>query len=827
MMTPVRRDLPSGTVTFLFTDVEGSTKLLHELGATTYAAALAEHRRILREAFGAHGGVEVDTQGDAFFVAFPSAPGALEAARKAQEALAQGSIRVRMGLHTGVPHLTDEGYVGPDVHLGARIAAGGHGGQVLLSKETRELVEGDLLDLGEHRVKDFAQPIWIFQLGPERFPPLKTISNTNLPRPASSFVGREREVAEVASLLQDGARLLTLTGPGGSGKTRLALEAAAELVAEFRNGVFWVGLAPLRDPTLVIDTIAQTLGAKDGLAEHIGDRELLLLLDNLEQVVEAAPELAALVEGCANLRLLTTSRELLRVRGEVEYAVPPLAEPEAVELFCTRSGLEPDETIAELCRRLDNLPLAVELAAARTSVLSPAQILERLSKRLDLLKAGRDAEARQQTLRATIEWSYELLDEDEKRLFARLAVFAGGFTLEAAEQVAEADLDVLQSLVDKSLLRHTEERFWMLETIREFALERVEASSGADELLRRHAEYFLALSERAYEEQFISPAKWLPILEGEHENVRAALDWAQRASPQMEAQLVGAVAPYWVRQGHVGELRERLLEALSLHQSRDRIRARALTHVGGGAAAPWLVPDPHTYLDEALIIWRELGDAAGEAWGLETIGSAYLYAGEYDAARTYFEDSLAVRRRAEAQEIEGVGALSGLCQLLVAAGDVERVEPMAGDLYELGKRYRNADTEGDGLHYLADCPLIAGDYNEAEQRYLRALAHARQSGHVSQRPTELMGVAMSVAGQGDHARAVRLAAAANARRQELGLKPGNPSHWWIKLQARHIGGARDQLSPRKLEEAESAGREARFDAVLDEVLAVERADRDA
>src|SRR5881409_1687204 len=287
-MMRVRPDLPSGTVTFLFTDVEGSTRLLHELGAEGYSAALLEHRQILRETFARHGGVEVDTQGDAFFVAFPTGPEAVDAAREAQEALRPGPIDVRMGIHTGSPHLSEEGYVGQDVHKGARIAAVGHGDQVLLSKETRDLTDVDATDLGEHRLKDFAEAVSIFQLGAKHFPPLKSISNTNLPRPASSFVGRDREVEEVVSLLQDGARLLTLTGPGGSGKTRLAIEAAAAVVPEFKGGVFWVGLATVRDPALVTDTIAQTLGAKNGLAEHIAQRELLLLLDNLEQLVESA-----------------------------------------------------------------------------------------------------------------------------------------------------------------------------------------------------------------------------------------------------------------------------------------------------------------------------------------------------------------------------------------------------------------------------------------------------------------------------------------------------------------------------------------------------------
>src|SRR5687768_826624 len=252
-------DLPTGTVTFLFTDIEGSTKLLHELGAEAYSAALADHRRLLREAFNKHGGVEVDTQGDAFFVAFAHAEEAVASARAAQQALAGGQVEVRMGLHTGAPHLGPEGYVGQDVHLGARIAAAGHGGQVLLSKDTRAMLDElvDVLDLGEHRLKDFAAAVWIYQLGRDRFPPLKTISNTNLPRPPSSFVGREKEVTDIGALLRDGARLVTLTGPGGSGKTRLAIESAAELVPSFPNGVFWVDLAPLRDPAVVPETIAQ------------------------------------------------------------------------------------------------------------------------------------------------------------------------------------------------------------------------------------------------------------------------------------------------------------------------------------------------------------------------------------------------------------------------------------------------------------------------------------------------------------------------------------------------------------------------------------------
>jgi Adenylate and Guanylate cyclase catalytic domain/AAA ATPase domain len=376
----VRSDLPIGTVTFLFTDVEGSTRLLEEIGDEAYEEALAAHRRVVRTACSAQGGVEVDTQGDAFFFAFPTAPGALAAASEMTRELASGPIHIRIGLHTGEPRLGEEGYLGKEVHLAARVASSGHGGQVVLCKATAHILAGlELTELGEHRLKDIAEPVAIYQLGEERFPPLKTISNTNVPRPASSFIGRETELAQVLGMLEQGARLLTLTGPSGSGKTRLALEAATALIPQYKAGVFWVGLASLRDPSLVTTTISQNLGAKASLAEHIGERDMLLLLDNLEQVVEAAPELSELVQACPNLVLLVTSRELLRVQGEVEYPVLPLASPEAVSLFSERGQLEPSEEIGELCARLDNLPLAVELAAARTKVLTTEQILERLS----------------------------------------------------------------------------------------------------------------------------------------------------------------------------------------------------------------------------------------------------------------------------------------------------------------------------------------------------------------------------------------------------------------------------------------------------------------
>ena len=469
IIQPVRSDLPSGTVTFLFTDVEGSTKLSHELGPEGYAQALAEHRRIVREAFTRHDGVEVDTQGDAFFVAFPTAPGALAAVEEMLEGLASGPIRVRMGLHTGTPYLAEEGYVGPDVNRAARIASCGHGGQVLVSSSTAALLNTDgLRDLGEHRLKDLSAPERVFQLGDGDFPPLRSLHQTNLPVPATPFVGREHELAELRALLaRDDVRLLTLTGPGGTGKTRLALQTAGEAADAFAGGVWWVPLAPLRDPALVVTETAKALGAKDGLADHIGDRSLLVFLDNFEHVLEAADELMPQLADCPNLRILVTSREVLRLPGEQAYPVPPLEPDEGKELFLARAraanpAFEPSAAVDELCGRLENLPLALELAASRVRMLSPEQLLERLGARLDLLKAGRGVDPRQQTLRATIEWSHELLDTDEQRLFARLAVFAGGCTLDAAERVCDADLNVLQSQVDNSHIRvRDRDGYWM------------------------------------------------------------------------------------------------------------------------------------------------------------------------------------------------------------------------------------------------------------------------------------------------------------------------------------------------------------------------------
>ena len=751
----MRHELPTGTVTLLFTDIEGSTRLLHELGAEAYEEALAEHRRLLREAFARCGGVEVDTQGDAFFYAFSSAPEAIDAAGKGQQALSAGPIPVRMGVHTGRPHVGREGYVGEDVHLAARIAAAGHGGQVLVSQATRSLVDVKLADLGEHRLQDLSEPVWIFQLGRDRFPPLKTISNTNLPRPASSFVGREQEVSDLLGLLQDGARLVTLSGPGGSGKTRLAIESAAELVPDFRNGVFWVGLAALRDPALVAETVAQTLGAKDGLAEHIGERELLLLLDNFEQVVEAASELGSLLESCPNLRVLVTSRELLRVRGEVEYAVPPLAQPEAVELFCERAQLQRSDDIAELCRRLDYLPLAVELAAARTSVLSPAQILKRLSQRLDLLKGGRDAEARQQTLRATIAWSYHLLPGDEQRLFARLSVFAGGCTLEAAEAVCGADLDVMQSLVDKSLIRFADGRFWMLETIREFALERLEDSGEADELRRKHAEFFLELAELAKPELLArSSSIWFDRLEAEHDNVRAALGEAlERGRADVALRLGGAIWLFWWTRGYWSEGRRWLEAALAAGTASDpQLRGDPLS--GAGMLALWQgdVERGSAVADELLALTAEADST--RAWAILFAGLVASWRDDEDHAAELYEESARLAREQGDPLLLSV-AMNNLGSDALGRGEYERALELFEESLAIGRERQDQDRLARAFGNLGFTTLMLGDVQRARSLLRDSLVAAREIGLVEGFIGGFVGLGAAYARE-DPARAARL-----------------------------------------------------------------------
>jgi predicted ATPase/class 3 adenylate cyclase len=821
----MRSDLPTGTVTFLFTDIEGSTKLLHELGAEAYADALADHRRVIREACASHGGVEVDTQGDAFFIAFPTAAGAITAAAEMTEALSSGPVGVRIGLHTGRPLLTGEGYVGDDVHFAARVAASGHGGQVLVSSvtvaalEPSDKVTQGLRDLGEHRLKDIEEAVSIFQHGDGRFPPLKTISNTNLPGPVSSFVGREQELADVIAGISAGARLFTLTGPGGSGKTRLALEAAATLVPEYKAGVFWVGLASLRDPALVTETISQTLGAKDGLQEHIGERELLLLLDNLEQVIEAAPELSSLLFACPNLTLLVTSRELLRVSGEVEYPVPPLQEPEAIFLFCERAQLEPSSEIAELCSRLDSLPLAVELAAARAKALSPAQILERLSQRLDLFTGGRDADPRQQTLRATIEWSYDLLSEGEQQLLRRLAVFSGGCTLEAAEEVADADLDTMQSLVEKSLLRFSDERYWMLETIREYAVERFGESDEADELKKRHVEWFAVFAEEAAPHlKERDPRPWLERIGRERGNLRAALESCSRLGLSvLKIRLAGALGPFWFLRGELFEGRRWIGEALADETADSRLRVKALPSAIMINLYQGSVDVADELAQELFALSRCL-DAGARAEALHLRGVVAGFRRDFTQAAAFFERSAELSREAGYSWLLPQ-TINNLGDCAMNLGDAVRAEAYFQEVLTVAHATGNADpaTTGIALANLGMLAVDRGDVEQARAQFVDALGVSRDASlrEASIAGSGLVGLAWVAAATGDTVRAARLLAAAETFLEEVG---GTLQEFETRVRDRTQSVVRSGLSPEGVTAASAEGRGLGLDEAVEYAL---------
>jgi predicted ATPase len=727
-------ELPTGTVTFLFTDVEGSTRLLHELG-DAYADMLGEHRKALRACFGRHGGVEVDTQGDAFFVAFAKASDALAAAVDGRAALQGGAIRVRMGLHTGEPLLTEEGYVGIDVHRAARIASVGYGGQILASRSTCDLagVRDGLRDLGHHRLKDLTAPERIYQVGDDDFPPLKSLNTTNLPVASNPLVGRETELAELTAMLTDAERLVTLTGPGGSGKTRLGLQVGAELLEEFPGGVFFVPLAALSAPELVRPAISRTTGVPQ--LEELAGRRALLLLDNFEHLLSAAPEVAVLLEAGGSAKILATSRAPLRVHGECEYAVDPLPEDDAVELLVQRArsvrrDFAPDEHAHEICRRLDGLPLALELAAARLRSLDSVALLERLDRRLPLLTGGaRNAPERQRTLRATIEWSYDLLSDDLRTLFARLAVFAGTFSLDAAAKVAGCTVETLDALVEASLVKALAgTRFLMLETIRELALEHFAELDDVAELRARHARYYHSVAVSACLDTDVPAEQQPEIVFPEAPNLRAALTWAlETGETEFGLDLLVALEQFWVL-GYTAE-GMRWFSAFLEHADAapPLLRARVLRSFGSSAHFAGEFDLSERLWEESLAEYEQLGDEHGIAVLLHRLSISALHRGEVEQARALSERSLEIHRRL-ANDKGAAQPLALLGAIALQSGDRGRGRTLLEESAELagkiGWRWWRAGT----LSALAEVAIADDRLADARELLHEAVALALQFG---------------------------------------------------------------------------------------------------
>jgi predicted ATPase/class 3 adenylate cyclase len=827
---------PTGTVTFLFTDIEGSTKLW-EGSPEAMRVALARHDGILREAIEARRGYVFKTVGDAFCTVFTTAQDALEAALTAQRALVSeewseeiGSLRVRMALHTGAVEERGGDYFGPPLNRVARLLSAGHGGQMLLSLAAQELVrdqlpeETALRDLGEWRLKDLFRPERVFQLIvpdlPSEFPPLRTLEGrpNNLPLQPTPLVGREREVAEVTQRLSaSGTRLLTLTGPGGTGKTRLALQAAVELLEEFKEGTFFVSLAALTDPELVTSAIAAPLGVveaadrslEEGIKEYLREKKFLLVLDNFEQVLEGAQLVGQLLAACPALKVLATSRIPLGLYGEREYPVPPLSLPdpeqlpslqsltqyEAVRLFVERAQdarsdfsvtNENAPAVAEICARLDGLPLAIELAAARVKVLGPQKMLDRLSDRLKLLARGaRDLPERQRTLRATMEWSHALLQEDEKVLFARLSVFAGGRTLEGIEAVCDAQgdlpvdvLDGVESLVDKSLLREEEgpggePRFVMLETVHEYAREKLEESGEAEELRRLHARYFLALAEEA-EPELKGPRQyeWLERLEAEHDNIRAALSWVlEEGEIELGLRLAGALRRFWHVRGYFDEGRRWLEQALTKDsRASASSRAKALDAVGGLAHDQGDIDRAEAAAQEGLKLSARADTESGRVASFRrTLGISAEREGDYERATELYEESLALYR--EAEDTWGIAAsLLSLANVLVAREEHERAKELYREALILSRESGDPDQFATGLANLGYEHLLEGDHEQATVLNEEAARLYRDRGSRGGLVYALDNLAWAALERGDHERARVLHEETLALCRELGDK---------------------------------------------------------
>ena len=849
MATPrvPRSDLPEGTVTLLFTDIEGSTQLLRRLGST-YRDVQDRHRVLLRAAFERHGGIEVDTQGDAFMVAFRSASEAAAAGMDAQRALSAESwpddvrVPVRMGLHTGEPERGPEGYIGIDVVRASRICAVAHGGQILVSQLTRDLLAEagvETVDLGRHRLKDIAGHERLYQLRAdgleEAFPPPRTLGGAGLPALHHRLVGRQRDLADINALLERAdVRLVTITGAGGAGKSRLALEAAASAARE--RPVHLIGFAPVSDAALVLPEIARAVGAREltgrpiveGIADALRGTRTLLFLDNLEHLTASARDIALLLDVVPDLDVLTTSRAPLRLSGEHVLALDPLSMDDAATLFVELAAargvvLREDAlpSVRDICHRLDGLPLAIELVAARLVVLTPARVLQALDEGLALEMEGPvDLPERQRTLRATIAWSHGLLSETEQKLHGALGVFAGGCTLDDARAVAGAGPGFfrdLEALVAWSLVRSDvadgDVRLSMLETVREDAVARLAEAGTLDELRARHAERFLELANLA-EQELAGPdqGRWLDRLEPELDNFRATLAWCLSADrPEDALRATSALGRFWRMHGHVAEARGWLARALARGQAERMptdVLANALWWSARLAAAQDDLKAEIPLLEEALALFRTLERPRETAFVLGELGWIALQQGETDRAEELCEEALDVARATgDAATISG--QLNYLADVYSARGDHLRAlaaheealtlrraldDPMlvTNSTYNLGiaawengeiERARSAFEEthalagalGDVIHcaaaefMLAELDLHTGDVDDAETRIRKCLATYTELENERSRAECLVVLAGIATARGAYEDAARLLGAASRLRSDAPL----------------------------------------------------------
>ncbi|MFL5731782.1 MAG: ATP-binding protein [Chloroflexia bacterium] len=830
---------PTGTVTFLFTDIEGST-VLWEQFPDQARTAMSRHDEIVEEVVASHGGslVRPRGEGDSRFAVFPRATDALAGAAALQEALysepwpVHAPIRVRAALHTGEADLRDGDYYGTAVNRCARLRSAGHGGQTLLSRITFDLVcealppGVELRDLGEHSLKDLQRPEHVFELTvdglPSDFPPLKTLDllPNNLPAQRSPIVGRDKELASLRSLLQrSDVGLLTLTGPGGIGKTRLALQVAADLLERFADGVYFVPLDTVHDSHLVESIIAQTFGVREGggrplfdsLKDFFSNKQMLLVLDNFEQTLPAASMAAQLLSASPGLKVLITSRSRLHVRGEHEFTVPPLSLPEpghppdlaglaqyeSVRLFIDRAvAIKPDfevnndnaPAIAEICTRLDGLPLAIELAAARIKILPPKAMLARLHSRLNLLTSGeKDLPSRQQTLRGAIDWSYNLLSPDEQMLFRRLSIFAGGCSLNALEGLCPRGLkidvlDGLESLVDKSLLQQDEQangepRFRMLETIREYATERLAESGEEDDVAREHAEIYTGLAEES--EPLLHRPEQLDrfnLLETEHDNLRGALQWSLKSGEaDIALRLCASLWYFWWVRSHLTEGRKWLEAALQLAASvgnKTPEHARALYGQAILCRTFGEVDSVLKYTEESAALAREINDQASLGSALSVRGVGFLMGKKADAARSSAEEGVAVLRRAGYTGWDLAIALLRYTMVLAGQGDVAparvSIEESLAIFRQLGDRWGTSQD----LNVMGDLARAQGDYDRATTLYTESLGLYRQLGVKRDIPASLHNLGHVALARGDNLKAEEFFKESLKLQQELGNRQG-------------------------------------------------------